>query len=50
MSNVHLVFDLLYTLIALGLLILLVRSVGLMCASSAIKIRKEDRKPWNTGN
>lgn len=50
MSNVHVVLDPLYTLIALGLLILFVRQVELMRMPVTTKARKDDRKPWNTGN
>jgi hypothetical protein len=47
---VCLALDLPYTFIAQALMILFVRSVGLMRVSSPIKVRKEDRKPWNTAS
>jgi len=47
---VRLALGLPYTFIAQALIILLVRSVGLMRVSSPIRVRKEGGPPWNTGN
>ncbi len=50
MSIVLVILDQSCTFIALASLILLVRQFGLMRLPAADKVRKDDRKPWNTGN
>ena len=50
MSIVHVILDQFYAFLALASFVLIVRQFGLMRMPVADKVRKDDRKPWNTGN